>query len=78
MLTIRDLTEQFEMQGAYQIATYDSKTDKRIILAEGYEIRLANIEDKYLDAEITYMYAEDNVLVIEIGKNLKTNTIGRF
>ena len=69
MLTIRDLTEEFEMQGAYHIATYDSKTDKRIILAEGYEVAFSNIKDKYLDAEITYMYAEDNVLVIEINND---------
>ena len=38
MMTIRDLTQQFEIQGAYQIATYDSETDKRMVLAEGYEI----------------------------------------
>ena len=66
MLTIRDLTEQFEVQGAYQIATYDDKTDKRIILAEGYEVAYSNIKDKYLDAEINYMYADDNTLIIEI------------
>ena len=66
MLTIRDLTEQFEVQGAYQIAMYDGETDKRIILAEGYEVAFSNIKDKYLDAEINYMYAEDNKLIIEI------------
>ena len=66
MLTIRDLTEQFEVQGAYQIAMYDGETDKRIILAEGYEVAYSNIEDKYLDAEINYMYANDNTLIIEI------------
>lgn len=66
MMTIRDLTQQFEIQGAYQIATYDNETDKRIILAEGYEIGFSKIKDKYLDAEINYMYAEDNTLIIEI------------
>lgn len=66
MLTIRDLTEQFKVQGAYEIAMYDDKTDKRIILAEGYEVEFSNIDEKYLDAEINYMYAEDNTLVIEI------------
>lgn len=66
MLTIRDLTEQFEVQGAYQIATYDGETDKRIILAEGYEVAYSNIKDKYLDAEINYMYADDNTMIIEI------------
>ena len=66
MLTIRDLIEQFEIQGAYQIATYDDESDKRIILAEGYEIGFSKIKDKYKDAEINYMYAEDNKLIIEI------------
>ena len=66
MITIRDLVNQFEIQGAYQVTTYDDKTDKGIILAEGYEIGFSKIEDKYKDAEINYMYAEDNKLVIEI------------
>jgi hypothetical protein len=63
---IRDLIGMFEIQGAYQIATYDNKTYKRIILAEGYELSFSKINDEYLDAEITYMYSEDNTLVIEI------------
>ena len=66
MLTIRDLTEQFEIQGAYQIVMYDGETDKRIILAEGNEVAYSNIKDKYLDAEINYMYAEENTMIIEI------------
>jgi len=66
MLTIRDLTKQFEVQGAYQIATYDNETDERIILAEGYEVGFSKIKDEYLDTEISYMYAEDNTLIIEI------------
>lgn len=66
MLSIRDLREQFEIQGAYQIATYDYETDERIVLEEGYEVSFSKIKDKYLDAEINYMYAEDNTLIIEI------------
>ena len=65
-MTIRDLKEQFEIQGAYQVATYDDETDKQIILAEGYEIGFSNLKAKYLDAEINYMYAEDNKLIVEI------------
>lgn len=64
MLTIRDLTEQFEMQGEYQVAMYDDETDERTVLAEGYNF--LNIKDNYLDAEILYMYADDNKLVVEI------------
>ena len=65
MLTIRDLKEQFEIQGAYKVIAYDD-TDKITVIAEGYEIRYSNIEDEYLDAEIGYMYADDNTLVIEV------------
>jgi hypothetical protein len=64
MLTIRDLTEQFEMQGEYQLATYDYETDERIVLAEGFNF--LKIKDNYLDADIRYMFADDNKLVIEI------------
>ena len=66
MLTIQDLLNQFEIQGAYKVMAYNEETDELTIVAEGYEIRFAQLEDKYLDAEIAYMYAEDNVLVIEI------------
>ena len=66
MLTIQDLLDQFEIQGEYQIATYDDKAEKRIILAEGYEIGFSKIKDEYKNAEINYMYAEDNKLIIEI------------
>lgn len=66
MLTIRDLIEQFEIQGAFEIATYDDEADKRIVLEEGYEIGFSKIKDKYKDAEINYMYAQDNKLIIEI------------
>jgi hypothetical protein len=60
------MKENFEIQGAYQIATFDSETDKRIVLAEGYEVGFSKVKDEYLDAEITYMYAIDNTLVFEI------------
>ena len=66
MLSIRDLIEQFEIQGAYKVMSYNEETNDLTIVAEGYEIRPFKIEDKYADAEIIYMYADDNVLVIEI------------
>lgn len=66
MLTIRDLIEQFEIQGEYQVSAYDHENDKRIILAEGYEIKFLKNNEKYLNAEIIYMYAENSVLIIEI------------
>jgi hypothetical protein len=69
MLTIRDLIEQFEIQGAYKIMSYSEETDDLTIVAEGYDIRPFKIEDKYLDVEIAYMYADDNVLVIEVSND---------
>lgn len=66
MLTIRDLLGQFEIQGAYRVMSYNEETDSLTIVAEGYELKSFKIEDKYADAEVAYMYAEDNVLVIEV------------
>lgn len=69
MLTIQDLIDQFEIQGAYKVVTYNDETSEQIVVAEGYEIRPFKIEDKYLYAEIAYMYAEDNTLIIEINND---------
>lgn len=66
MLTIQDLLDRFEIQGAYKVVAYNGETDEATIVAEGYELKSFEIEDRYADAEISYMYAEDNVLVIEI------------
>lgn len=66
MLTIQDLLDHFEIQGAYKVVAYNGETDEATIVAEGYDIKPFQIDDKYTDAEITYMYADDNTLVIEI------------
>ena len=56
-MTIRDLTEQFTIQGAYKIQKWDEE-DKCTILAEGedFEYDKCHICDEALDSEITYMY----------------------
>ena len=64
-MTIRDLINQFEIQGAYQIVRYDEETDKTMLLASGYEVAHIGIKE-YLDAKITYMYSIDNELIFEI------------
>lgn len=69
MLTIQDLLDYFEIQGAYKVMAHNEETDEMMVVAEGYELKSFKIEDKYADAEITYMYAEDNVLVIEINND---------
>ena len=57
-MTIRDLMEQFTIQGAYQIQKWDDKGIRCNILAEGinFEDEQCNICDEALDSEITYMY----------------------
>ena len=68
MLSIKELKEQFEIQGAYCIKTFDDKCDDVITLASGrdFECEWYDIREEWLNAEITYMYAVDGVLNIEI------------
>lgn len=67
-MTIQDLIDQFEIQGAYRIKILDWKAEDYIILAEGhdFECESGNIEEQYLNCNITYMYAVDGVLNIEV------------
>lgn len=57
-MTIRDLMEQFTIQGAYQIKKWDDTEEAYNILAEGqdFEYESHKINDATLDAEIKYMY----------------------
>lgn len=68
-MSINDLLEQgVQIQGAYIVKSYCEESDKYIVLSEGdhFEHESHNINEEYLDAEITYLYSEDNVLNIEI------------
>lgn len=67
-MNIRELMEQFEIQGAYHIKSWSDKYETYTTLAEGgdFECEHYEIKNKYLDAEITYMYAVDGILNIEI------------
>lgn len=55
-MTIRDLMEQFTIQGAYQITKWDDEKETYNILAEGQDFEYDKINDESLDAEIKYMY----------------------
>lgn len=55
-MTIRDLMEQFTIQGAYQIKKWDDEKETYNILAEGQDFEYDKINDESLDAEIKYMY----------------------
>ena len=68
MLSIKKLKEQFEIQGSYCIKAFVNEIDDMEVVAQGmdFECEWYDIEDEYLDAEITYMYAVDGILNIEI------------
>lgn len=65
-MTIRDLIEQFTIQGAYKIQKLDDKGIKCEVLAEGtnFEDEQCNICDEALDSEITYMYTPQRMSYI--------------
>ena len=67
-MTIQDLIDQFEIQGAYRIKEYDFEAEDCIILAEGHDFECEkwNIDDGILNRRISYMYAIDGVLNIEL------------
>lgn len=67
-MTIRDLIDQFEIQGAYCIKEYDWEKEDCIVLAEGhdFECERSDIDEVILNSNISYMYAVDGVLNIEV------------
>ena len=67
-MTIQELIDQFEIQGAFCIKEWDYDEDDCIILAEGtdFEIDKFEIDDGIFNSRICYMYAIDGVLHIEV------------
>lgn len=67
-MSIRELLNQFEIEGAFIIKAYNEKTEEDIILDEGeqFEYQIWNDENGVLDRKITYMYADKGVLNIEV------------
>lgn len=67
-MTIQDLIDQFEIQGAYCIKEYDWEKEDCVVLAEGhdFECEYYDIDESYLNSHIQYMYAVDGVLNIEV------------
>lgn len=69
MLCIRELMEQFEIQGAYcikMIQDDDGESVKVVAKGDDFEFEYYDIDDRYMELEIVYMYAIDGVLHIEI------------
>lgn len=67
-MSIRELIDQIEIQGAYHIKLWDDDKDDYITLAKGRDFEYENwdIADEYLEKKISYMYAVDGVLNIEV------------
>lgn len=67
-MTIQDLIDQFEIQGVYTIKTWSDEVVDYDILDEGndFELDKWDIADDILERKITYMYAVDSVLYIEV------------
>lgn len=67
-MTIEELNDLIEIEGAFRIKEWDYREEDYIILAEGsdFEIDRWNIEDSIMENKIAYMYAVDGILNIEI------------
>lgn len=67
-MTIQDLIDQFEIQGAYCIKRWRDDWDDYAVFAEGkdFEYEKWNLKEDCLDSAISYMYAIDGVLHIEL------------
>ena len=67
-MTIQELIDQFEIQGAYCIKEWDWEAEDYIVLAEGHDFECEkwNIDSGILNSRVSYMYAVDGVLNIEV------------
>ena len=67
-MTIQELIDQFEIQGAFCIKRWINDWNDYAKLAEGrdFEVECYNLREDCLNSKITYMYAVDGVLNIEV------------
>ena len=67
-MCIRELMEQFEIEGAFHIKVWNEETNDYVTLSEGSDFRYekCDIDEDILEREITYMYAVNGVLNIEV------------
>ena len=67
-MCIKNLMEQFEIEGAFRIKVWDEEIEDYVTLSEGSDFRYENtdIDEEILEREITYMYAVDGMLNIEV------------
>ena len=67
-MSIFELLNYFEIQGGFHIKKWSYADNDYITIAKGndFESDKYNITEKMLDKKITYMYAVDGVLNIEV------------
>lgn len=67
-MCIRELNDQFEIQGAFHIKMWDDAICDCVTLAKGsdFECDRWDINDEIFERKIAYMYAVDGVLNIEV------------
>ena len=67
-MTIQDLIDQFEIQGAYCIKRWSDEMEDYIVFAQGCELEYEKWElsEDCLNSKISYMYAVDGILNIEL------------
>lgn len=67
-MCINELSEQFEIQGCFIIKVWKDDISDYEILAKGKDFELDKLEinEEILEKEITYMFANDGVLNIEV------------
>ncbi len=67
-MTIQDLIDQFEIQGAYCIKRWRDDWDDYAVFAVGkdFEYEKWELKEDCLNSKISYMYAVDGVLNIEL------------
>ena len=67
-MCIRELLDQFDIQGGFHIKIWDDSSMDYVTLAKGrdFECDHWDIMEDILERKIAYMYAIDNVLNIEV------------
>lgn len=67
-MTIHDLIEQFTIQGGYCVKQWSEEHNDCMVLEEGrdFECEWYNFSEAVMNGKISYMYAVDGVLNIEL------------
>ena len=67
-MCIRELNDQFEIQGAFCIKVWDDKLCDCVVLISGsdFECDRWDISEEIMENKIAYMYAVNGVLNIEL------------